>query len=31
MDSVAYETFGSNSVDDAGDDMDRMKLDAVDE
>lgn len=31
MDSVAYETFGSNSVDEAGDEMDRMKLDNVDE
>nr|CAH0100761.1 unnamed protein product [Daphnia galeata] len=31
MDSVAFETFGSNSVDDAGQDLDRMKLDNVDE
>lgn len=31
MDSVAFETFGSNSVDDASQDMDRMKLDDVDE
>lgn len=31
MDSVAFETFGSNSVDDAGQDLDRMKLDDVDE
>lgn len=31
MDSVAYETFGSNSVDEVGDEVDRMKLDSVDE
>lgn len=31
MDSVAYETFGGNSIDETGDDMDRMKLDNIDE
>ncbi len=31
MDSVAYETFGTNSVDEAGDEMDKLKLDNVDE
>lgn len=31
MDSVAYETFGTDSIDETGDKMDKMKLDSVDE
>ena len=31
MDSVAYENFGGDSIDDAGEDVERMKLDNIDE
>lgn len=31
MDSVAYETFGTDSIDEVGDRLEKTKLDSVDE